>query len=298
MTQIVSVITQEYALLVSDRLLTFMEGPMIGQMAADDECKLVSLCNTCGIGYSGLAQLGGSPTHEWIAKTLAAANCRDASQASQVLSQMAPGAIPNLGPKLRRQTFLLAGWAHFDQPPGLRSHFCVVTNALDQNGQLLAAARPEFDRRVRALKDQEQFLWCTVGQTVRPERVRDLERNLRRLVTRQIGPREALRLLVDEVRSTHLAEKSVGDKILGFCIPKKSVESQLRTGHSTALAGLPDEHSAAFTYFDPTYNELRQYGPAYVCGELAATDIQTEHDAARHFQSSQMRILSLPDRGT
>jgi len=75
-TQILSVITQEYALLVSDRLLTVGDGPKAGAVFTDDECKLVSLCNICGIGYSGLARLGGSPTHEWIAKTLAVSRPR------------------------------------------------------------------------------------------------------------------------------------------------------------------------------------------------------------------------------
>jgi hypothetical protein len=65
-----------------------------------------------------------------------------------------------------------------------------------------------------------------------------------------------------------------------------------------ALAQLPDEQSAAFTYFDPAHSELRQYGPTFVCGEFAATDIQTENDAVRDFQSSHMRLLSLPQRRT
>jgi hypothetical protein len=136
-TQIVSVITKEYALLVSDRRLTYGDGPKVGQVLSDDTCKLVSLCNICGIGYSGFANLGGSPTHEWIAKTLAAANCHDAGNASQIIGNSAPGALPQVPPELRRQIFIVAGWAQFDNPPGLRSHFCVVTNALDDAGRVL-----------------------------------------------------------------------------------------------------------------------------------------------------------------
>ena len=55
MTQIISVITKDYVLLASDRRLTIGEGPRQGQLVDDDTCKLISLCNTCGIGYSGLA---------------------------------------------------------------------------------------------------------------------------------------------------------------------------------------------------------------------------------------------------
>jgi len=71
MTQIIAAITQDYVLLVVDRKLTFLEGHKRGQCKDDDTCKLVSLCNMSGIGYTGLAEIDGIPTHEWIATTLA-----------------------------------------------------------------------------------------------------------------------------------------------------------------------------------------------------------------------------------
>jgi hypothetical protein len=292
-TQIISVITQKYVLLVSDRRLTSLED---GKVFYDEECKLVSLCNICGIGYSGLAKLDGISTHEWIARTLAAANCHNASRASQILAQMTPRALSKVKAEWRRQIFLLAGWSHFDNPPALRSYYCVVTNTLDENGQMLATPRERFDRTICALRDDEQFLYYTIGQPIK--RVGKLERNLRRLVEREIGPKETLRLLVDGVINTHAHTEKVGDKILGFCIPKHSVEIQLQTGYSTALAKFPDEHSVAFVYFDPAYSELRQYGPTVVCGEFAATDIETENDPTRNFQSSKMRLLGSPKRKT
>jgi hypothetical protein len=209
-----------------------------------------------------------------------------------------PLAIRHVREELRRQIFLLSGWGQFGDPPTLRSHFCVVTNYLDDAGQVLAIPRAGFDRRVRALHNNEAFLWYSIGQPLRQERVPALERNLRRLVARDIGPKEALRLLIAEILNTHQSKErpTVGDKTLAFCIPKKAVESQIKTGRSMALAKFPDENSVAFTYFDPAYSEMIQYGPTFVCGEFAATDIETENDPARDFQSSQMRILSLPNR--
>jgi hypothetical protein len=300
MTQIISVITREYALLVSDRRLTFAEGPKQGQLFDDGTCKLVSLCNICGIGYSGLAHIEGSPTHEWIAKTLASANCRDAATASTILTEQSTRAFSSVRPSIRRQMFLMAGWAFFDKPPGLRSHFCTITNTLDESGQVLSVPRDLFDRRIRALRDDEEFLWTSVGQPLGQDRGQRLCRNLRRLVVREIGPKEALRLLIEEIIHTSIQEKcsAVGSKILGFCIPKRSVELQLQTGSSSMLAMLPNENSVAFTYFEPSYNELLQYGPTFICGEFAATDVQTENDPSRDYQSSQMRFLSLPKQKT
>jgi hypothetical protein len=105
-------------------------------------------------------------------------------------------------------------------------------------------------------------------------------------------------LLAEEILFTHQSNEppNVGDKLLAFCIPRQAVELQLKTGISSASAQLPAEDSVSFSYFDPAYSELRQYGPTFVCGKFAATDIETENDPARDFQSSQMRILSLPKR--
>jgi hypothetical protein len=89
MTQAISVISKDYALLTSDRRLTLEAGPRRGEVADDDTCELVSLCNTFGIGYSGLAHVEGSPTYEWIAKTLASDGCNDAPRASQILKERA-----------------------------------------------------------------------------------------------------------------------------------------------------------------------------------------------------------------
>src|SRR5208282_6186609 len=111
MTQIISVITADWVILVSDRLLTHASGPLVGQVFHDDECKLVSLCHMCGIGYSGLATLGGMPTHKWIARTVAAAGCRDAGHASETLLAKAPAALQHVATVLRRQSFVISGWA-------------------------------------------------------------------------------------------------------------------------------------------------------------------------------------------
>lgn len=300
MTQLISVITREYALLAADRRLTYGAGPRLGEVFDDDTCKLVSLCGVCGIAYSGLAHIDGRPTHEWIAHVLAEANCRDPATVVRVLSEQATLALRKVSAKLRRQIFLMSGWAQFDKPPGFRSHFCVLSNALDESGSALAEPRDHFTQNLRALRDEEEFLWGSFGQPLCHERAAVLERNLRRLISREIGPREALRLLVDEVVHTSTTEKvgSVGSKVLGYCIPKQAAESAVKTGNFMLLAQHPNETTASFAYFDPLYDELRQFGPTVVCGENAVTDIATENDPSRDYQSSSVRILHLPKKRT
>jgi hypothetical protein len=296
MTQILSVLTQDYVLLASDNLLTYGSGPRVGQVFADRECKLVSLCNTCGIGYTGLARLGGKPTHEWIALTLAESACNNPEQASQILAIKTPAALPNVAKNLMHQTFLIAGWAYFGEPPVMRPHFCLVSNAVDDQGQHVATPRSEFNVRVRALQDSERFIWYAIGQPLTTDRARSFERSLSRLISREVGPQETLRIMVSEVQNTSKSQQTVGEKILAFCIPRASVEPRNPNRGNMLIASTPTENVATFSYFDPTRDELLQYGPTTICGEYATTDLKTENDPSRDYQSAEIRFLHMPNK--
>lgn len=296
MTQIISVITADYALLVSDRLLTFIEGPDIGKVFRDEECKLVSLCHTCGIGYTGLARLGGHPTHEWIALTLARANCHDASGASEALMHKANAALPGIDKKLRRQTFVIAGWAYFGEVPVLLPHICVVSNCLGEDLSQLALPQDVFRRRTRTLQENESVFHFVIGAPLRPDRAIQFERNLRRLAEREVGPRDALRLMVAEIFATHARERTVGDKALAFCIPRASAESRATTGYSQLSGLLPNSSGSTFSYFDRDYDAFKQFGPTIVCGEFAATDLRFDNDPQKPLQSAQLKILYAPTK--
>lgn len=296
MTQILSVLTQDYVLLTSDNLLTYGNGPRVGQVFADRECKLVSLCNTCGIGYTGLARLGGKPTHEWIAITLAQNACNHPAQASQILSRMAPAALPNVAKNLMHQTFLIAGWAYFGEPPVIRPHFCLVSNAVNDQGQYAATPRTDFNVRVRALQDSEKFIWHAIGHPLSADRARSFERSLSRLVLREVGPQETLRIMVSEVQNTSKSQKTVGEKILAFCIPRSSIECKNPNFGNMLISSTPAENVATFSYFNPARDELLQYGPTTVCGGYATTDLKTENDPSRDYQSVKIRILHMPKK--
>jgi hypothetical protein len=298
MTQIISVITKDYVILASDRLLTHGTGPQAGQVIHDDECKLVSLCHMSGIAYSGLAHLGGMPTHKWIAKTLAVAGCRDAGHASEVLIAKAPAAIPNVAATLRRQTFVISGWARFDNVDGLQPHICVVSNYLGQELEPLAYPQLTFRRRIRLLQDRELAFGFPIGVSIRSDRATTFARNLRRITENGVGPRDALRLIISEIFATHCQDGTVGDKVLALCIPRSNAESMKTAGHGS-LSGLPaNTMSATYSYFDREYNEFRQPGPTIVCGEFAATDLMYTNEPSKPLQAVSWRILHAPSNKT
>jgi hypothetical protein len=295
LTQIIAAITQEYVLLAADRRLTYGNGPRAGEVYDDDTCKMVSLCGTTGIAYSGVGEmLGGVPTHEWIAKALAEDKCRDPKCAEETLIKQAPIGLSATPRKFQTHTFLFAGWAYFGPPPVLRPYMARVTNTIDATGKPSSEPLHSFNAFRISLKQEETLKCCTTGELIAKDRAEDLARNLRRLIAREIGPKDALRLMVDEIINSSRLHSSVGSKILGFCIPRKAVETVFEKGNNLMVAAQPNPNTTSFTYFEDGYSELKQYGPTSVCGEWALTDVETENDPSRDMQSASMRILAVP----
>jgi hypothetical protein len=219
MTQIIAAITQEYVLVASDRRLTYGDGPRKGEVYDDNTCKLVSLCGTSGIAYSGVGEMvRQAPTHEWIAKILANAACRDARCAEQTLVNRTPSALPGYPRKLLGLTFLFAGWAYFGDPPIIRPYWAAVTNELDAGFKTAPIPLGSFNSFRKYLRNGEAPHCVAIGEPLTTVRARELKRNLQRLVDREIGPKEALRLLVDEIVNTSKRCDRVGSKVLAFCI--------------------------------------------------------------------------------
>jgi hypothetical protein len=292
-TQILAALTHEYVVVASDRKLTFSSGPRRGQTADDNTCKLVSLCGVWGIAYTGFSQLEGIPTHEWIAIRLAEKGCTNGSAAAEILSVVAPAAM-KAAPFRQELTFLIAGWMISPDRRTLQPHFLLVSNVSG-----IGAARPpglEFLIFQRVLGPKEAVAGQLIGHPLRPSRGKSLGRALRRMIKHGLGPKPAMEALVNEVINSSGATSSVGEKVLAFSISKKAAEHTLRSGQSMILAALPDKTNAAFCYFDSGYSELRQYGPTSVCGQSAVTDLETENDHSRDYQSSSVRILYLPPK--
>jgi hypothetical protein len=119
----------------SDRQLTAVHGAHKGQRVHDDTCKLVSVCNIFGIGYTGWAEVGGKPTHEWIALQLAEVGCVDPGDTAARLASAAAAALASPLKPLE-QSFLLAGWVPL-KAGGLRAHMRLVTNTFDPTGKAI-----------------------------------------------------------------------------------------------------------------------------------------------------------------
>jgi hypothetical protein len=252
---------------------------------------LVTLCGIWGISYTGCARLQGRPTHEWIAVRLAERGCVSPYHAAKILAAESAAAFSSTTWR-GEQTFLIAGWGLFEDTKRMEPHFLLVTNTRDANGAVLPNPALEFRWFERRLKDGEAYVSRVIGPDLPQGRGKMLDRYFRRLLKKGTSPKPAMKAFVSEI--VHTPAHSVGDRVLAFSIPKAAAEVSYRTRQSMLFAKEPDLQSAAFCYFGPDYSEARQHGPTFVCGESAMTDVETESDPTRNYQSSSFRILHTP----
>jgi hypothetical protein len=278
-------------MLASDRLLTWVGGPRHGEVYMDEECKLISLCNRVGIGYSGLARIEGMPTHEWIAIGLAKSDCRRSYDVAATLAKECSRVVSEIQCGLRHLTVLIVGWDLFGDPSRLRPHFVLVSNSHDDAGTPVKEPRDTFVSLLGHLPESDGLRLFTIGQPIPVDRETVLIRNIENLIARKVAPKETLRTLVREIHETNAHRFDVGDKILALSIPRASVEKSLTTGTSLMIASHPEDEGATFSYFDPTFNELIQYGPSFACGRVAWSYVKGETSENGDTQSSSIKLL-------
>lgn len=290
MTQVIAVTTQRSVFLVADRRLTYGPGPRKGELVDDDTCKLVSLGGVCAIGYTGLADLGAQPTHEWVATLLAAANCDRGSAAARILTEKSTELFSRL-PGPFSHSFVMVGWARFNGLP--RPYIIEITNCRGADGSLLETPVHEFVALVSPLEPDAPPNVRVVGQPLRTA-ARDpvLRRMLRRLEERGVSDRTILKLLVDEIVCTARSCSSVGQKVLATVVPRRAVAERVAGGYSRLAANEPTETEASFSYFEPGYSGVVQYGPTFVANGWAFSKVEAMTDGAR--QALEVKVLHQP----
>ena len=193
-------------------------------------------------------------------------------------------------------TFLIAGWVRSDGE-SLQPHFLLVTNMHDRDGKRRNSEGQDLHIFERRLRPEELYASRVIGQPLAAGRGKHLDRSFRRMLKHRTSPKPAMQSFASEIAHTSDLRGGVGKKVLAFSIPRTAAQRTYHSGENLILAMEPNLLSTAFCYFDPEYSQLRQYGPTFVCGDSAVTDIETQDDPARNFQSSSFRILHMPKSG-
>jgi hypothetical protein len=284
MTQVLSLVSREYAVLVADRRLT---DAFTGALFDDDTNKVVEYTKTLLFGYTGLARIGGEQTDYWLLDVLTGKP--DVTAALGAVREQATRAFAavKLPPRLRRHAFVAPGFARFEGASQVLTPAVFhVSNYQADDGNWLAEARDDFRTRVRPLEPGRDWFLGIAGQSIGVNRRVRLRRSIEQARNRsRTDPRLIARLLGEAIRETAKFNDTVGTGLLVSMLPVSAVETDpLRiSGMIVPLAGqgMPpyfnvplDEDAATHVYVPPAKDDAISYGPCIATPDLAVRGME------------------------
>ena len=253
MTLVLTLVTPEYVLQVSDRQLSYLDG----SVAESNRNKVVVWPPNLLFSFTGLGHIAGQPTDMWLFSTLTQIK-RDScvSSVDQLFEELAVRANRAFdriiaGPK--SHCFVVSGWVELDDEQ-YAPLIATISNALDNNGNWISAPR-KFTVRKRILDKTEWYLLEVTGQDIHIQ----AKRLIRRQMSRPTSPMAATKLLLTVLQVEAACNPLVGSRALIVSVPK-AVIRQPRVFVDIAP---PSERNASVWYVG-TEGEDDQWGPPFV----------------------------------
>jgi hypothetical protein len=271
MTLVLSCITPDLAVQVSDRRVTWLSGPNKGQIADDNRNKVVVVCNRLAIGYSGPAEIGPQRTDDWLLGVVSDVVPYDVNRVLRDVREGATSAFRRIldDPQgAKRHAFVVIGWAKWG---GLLQPFITsISNALDDAWRWMPSADEEFRPRTVALATREIQLVATGQDLDAKERIR-IERELRGCLERKTWPYGFIRVLAESIRRIYDKNPSgpVGRALLAISLPRPAISPVL-----IAIPVLPWFAAGTVTslHFPADAAEGIVYGPHSTCSGIVMKD--------------------------
>lgn len=219
---IVSVLTDQYVALISDRRTTWTQGTTIKRQE-DADIKTFNLFGQFVMGFTGPARIDGLRMEAWVSKILTNVPQEDYFEALRREIDVAfrrlrySGNLPH--------AFLACGYAALK--PGGRAYpmQIVVSNSIDRTGNFSTdAVSPTFKVYFDVLGNRQRVI-SSVGWPMREPTMRALDHRIR-VVTKgdPSNPRLAVTPLVLALRDTaRLSKNYVGRSALFTSIPRSAV---------------------------------------------------------------------------
>jgi len=267
MTLVLSCLTPDYVIQVSDKRITRISD---GAVVDDLRNKGTLFCAQMAFGYTGLAEIDGIPTDQWLAEVLANELTLEAGLKSLVArASEAFRSIP-LPAQYKRHAFVGVGFCRPTQDSDLRACQVTVSNFLSAEGQWLSEARPSFEIEGILRRDDRPFTLCrSVGARVPEEIFHNLEKNIRACLSHKTGPLEVMRLMAETVHRLADSEPAVGKALLLIFVPRQAVESQpILFITPIAPSGLDRWDTPKFLHIPADSPDRYWDLPNFVCGGM------------------------------
>lgn len=252
MTLVLSCVTPDFVLQVSDRRLT----TPIGGVVNDDANKAVLLFHAMVFAYTGLAEIEGQRTDVWLTHTMRTA--QSIPEAISLVADSATEAFKSVPLAYRMHAFAGVGWGRFDRDGPLEPLYAKVSNFYDAQGRQLPNAQPSFIATVSRLGG-ERYGLAAVGQSLQQDEVIRLRRYVRRACAKEPRPEAVGRLLATQVRQVAARNRAVGAGLLVNCLPRPTEQ-----GTVTLKAGNPSLKSDTFLYVPAGTSEGWEYPPQVI----------------------------------
>lgn len=257
MTLILSCITHEYAIQVSDKRITYSD-----REPEDARNKGVQFCNEMVFAYSGPAKIGAQDTDVWLTETLSErlSLADGLSLAQQRLTEM------NLQ---KRLAFVGVGWTQFEEKAEVSPLRVTLSNALKPEGVWLRDPQRAFELDVISLKPTTQFDLISIGANVSPEAIKAANLSIKGIVNHSVSPIAIVRVLASTIRRVARHDYTVGETLLAMIAPKIAALS-----HTTGIRGAISEpiESPVFMHIPAHRFDLDHTLPNFVCDGLTSTE--------------------------
>ena len=261
--------TPSHVVQVSDRRLTWLTGPNAGQVAPDDRNKALVVCNRLVIAYTGLAEVAGNQTDEWLLEVVSTVVPYNPQRVCETVAERAAEEFRKvrLPRSAKRHAFLVSGWARFNSKEASFTPFIsAVSNALDGRWSWLSNADNVFRVRTVPLGDRP-FILAAVGQPISSTTRKCLRRQVRNYSSRERGPEGYIQMLAKAIRDTAIFNRAVGRNLMAISLPRTTLEQD--RGLSVPLARPVQSRKALALYLPESGDVTIRYAPNYTCGGIS-----------------------------
>jgi hypothetical protein len=273
MTLILSYISREFVIQVSDQLLVTrhagkwrpLRDPVVKSVVADGRVAFAS---------TGLAQVPRSPAAQagrnlpaedvganlWLAEVLALPD--DPREIPQRLVEETSSSYAKLTSvplDLRQQALMGVGWFSVDggalEPVSIK-----ITNM--NPARQFEATGVRLDGGARAHLE--------ANRPLNSPRLIPLRRRIAQCVNRRVGPKPVARTLIAVARAIAATDETVGDDLILSCIPRNQVVRQLDGAGWVLEEGEPSLRGVSFQHLPAGTHVGKTFSPTVVLGGLVA----------------------------
>jgi len=270
MTCLLSVVTPDALIQISDRRLTLPDGTMFD----DNANKVILFDGRMAIAYAGLSQIVGVQTDLWLVRVLTNPPIRSLARAIYAIRDRATAAFRGWARRPsdkahHRLVFSFIGWARLPDRPDLHVVVGFISNCHDRDGTLQPTARDDFSI-YRETLEPGRFHGMLAPAV--PLSTAEYDRLVERNQTAE-NLEDHVVNLVTAVREVALRDTSVSTNVLAVTIPRAVVE-QTDGRRMIVLAGSPLTLDVIGSLYFPDKEAPIHYGPHTVYAGMGLTDFQ------------------------